>query len=91
MMKNPQADFGVGLEAGRQYWPKMEVPTPIVKRILDGGKTLGQVTDEMFKVQDCGQSQGYFGLMTNGSITRSQAYRDAVIFALTYFLHPEVF
>lgn len=76
--------LGLGCSAG------MLVPSPIFERIL-GGESLGQVTDELFQVQDCGQGQGYFGLMTNGLITRAKAYEDAVIFALTRFIHPEIF
>lgn len=69
---------------------RMEVPQKLMKHIHDG-KELGDATDIEFSTIESGKKQGFFGLMTNGTIDRSKAYADGVISALTRFLHPHLF
>ncbi len=55
------------------------------------GKELGDADDMLFGKTNSKQAEGHYGLMTNNIITRKQVYKDAVIVALTRFLHPELF
>jgi len=70
--------------------PTVVIPSKMAAEILKG-KELGIVADEQFKKENVKQKEGYFGIMTNNAITRSEGYRQAVIMALARFLHPEVF
>lgn len=69
---------------------KFPIPEKCMKMILDG-KELGDAIDILFKEDNMKQKRGFFGGMTNNLITRTSAYKDAVIVALSRFLHPELF
>lgn len=60
-------------------------------KLIHQGRELGDVNDILFGVENSKQGEGHFGLMTNGVLTRQQGYQDAVIAALSAFLHPELF
>jgi inosine/xanthosine triphosphatase len=68
---------------------RIELPSRIMK-LIKSGKELGEADDLLFKRKNSKQDQGFFGLATNGLITRTQGYRDGLIMALTRFLHPEL-
>lgn len=68
---------------------RIETPTKLMK-LIKKGIELGVANDLYFKKENSKQGQGHFGLMTNGTITRAQGYRDGLIMALTRFLHPEL-
>ncbi len=68
----------------------MDLPGRFVEE-LQSGQDLGAICDRAFGTSGVGQDQGYFGLMTNGAVTRMQAYREATAFALARFAHPRVF
>lgn len=69
---------------------KMHTPDVMMKHIFEGME-LGSVDDLLFKRKNSKQAEGHFGIMTDKLLTRTQAYRAAVISALARFLHPEVF
>lgn len=64
---------------------------PQMAALLEQGMELGAVDDKMFGRTNSKQDEGFIGLMTNGLITRTTAYRDGVIAALSRFLHYELF
>ena len=64
---------------------------PAIARLIEQGMELGEANDSVFGAINSKQSQGHFGLMTKGVITRAAAYRDGVIVALSRFLHPHLF
>lgn len=68
----------------------MEVPRKLLRHIHEG-KELGDATDIEFATIESGKNAGFFGLMTNGHIDRTAAYADAIITALTRFLHPKLY
>lgn len=70
--------------------PAIMLP-PRAETMMRHGADLNDVCVELFGVNDAGAGIGYFGLMTNGALTRLKAYEDAVIFALARFLHPHLF
>ena len=68
----------------------MLVPPKLISHI-EQGKELGVATDIEFITIESGKKQGFFGLMTNNAIDRTNAYADGVISALSRFLHPHLF
>ncbi len=69
---------------------RMLVPKKFMQHI-HRGKELGHVTDLLFDTKNSKHDIGYFGLMTRGVLTREKEYTDAVIAAMTRFLHPTLF
>lgn len=65
-------------------------PKKMIQKI-EQGMELGHVVDEFFGTTNAKQQGGHFGLMTNGTITRTSGYVDGVIMALTRFIHPQLF
>lgn len=66
-------------------------PQKMVRMIKNNKMELGEVDDIIFKRKNSKQKSGHFGLMTNGAITRAQAYRDGAVCALTRFLHKDLY
>jgi inosine/xanthosine triphosphatase len=81
---NRQGEIGIGSSA--------RIPTPesMMKKIRSG-QELGEVIDQLFNTKNAKHDIGHFGLMTDGAITRIDGYTHAVCFALSRFLHPELF
>jgi inosine/xanthosine triphosphatase len=52
------------------------------------GHELGTACDLVFRKSNSKQTQGYFGVMTNGLITRTSVFSDAIVAALSVFIHP---
>ncbi len=59
--------------------------------IVKTGKECGDATDILFGVENSKQNNGYFGLVSNDTVTRASAYTHGVIFALAPFLHEDLF
>ena len=76
--------IGIGSSA------RMETPQMMIKMIKKGME-LGDVGDKLFNKKNSKQAEGHFGLMTNGVVTRKDGYTQAVVMALSRFIHPEVF
>lgn len=69
-----------------------KVPTPPrIVAMIQQGMELGVANDIVFGTTNSKQSEGHFGLMTKGAITRTTGYRDGVIMALARFIHPGLF
>lgn len=69
---------------------RMHTPDKMINMVKKG-KELGEAIDIIFKQKNAKQKQGHFGLMTDNAITRAEGYRDAVISALSRFIHPELY
>ena len=69
---------------------RMVVPDPILKYI-DAGDELGTALDKHTGLTNTKQKQGHFGLATDNMLTRTSAYRDGVISALSMWIAPEYF
>lgn len=69
---------------------RMEVPARVMELVLQGTE-LGFADDQVFGQEMSKHSLGHFGLMTNGALTRTEAYRDGIVAALSHFLHPGLF
>jgi inosine/xanthosine triphosphatase len=66
---------------------RITVPDYIMTYV-HAGHELGTACDLAFRESNSKQAQGYFGLMTNGLITRTSAFSEAIIAALSVFSHP---
>jgi len=66
---------------------RMRVPPALMEHVL-GGQELGAACDLVFGRTDANRAEGFVGLMTGTAIHRTGALCDAVIAALTPFLHP---
>ena len=69
---------------------RIRLPEKIMEHIHNG-KELGIATDIIFKTVDSGKNNGFFGYMTKDTVTRTAAYRDGVIAALSRFVHPSLY
>jgi len=70
---------------------RMQVPMALMELVL-AGQELGEACDLVFGRTNANRAEGFVGLMTGNAIHRTGALCDAVIAALTPFLHrpPEV-
>lgn len=69
---------------------RIHTPESMMK-LIHAGKRLGDVIDIVFNRQNAKQAEGQFGLMTDGVVTRTSGYTEAVCLALSRYLHPELF
>lgn len=84
VIRNKQGIEGIGTTI------RMEVPQKLLK-IVEKGQELGIACDIVFQDENTKHKEGFFGLMTNGHLSRTKGYKDGIISALSRFLHPEVF
>lgn len=79
---------GEMVSVGRSAW--LPLP-PAVYEALLGGDELGDVMDRLFGTVNIKQQGGAIGLVTNGHVTREDAYAQAMALAMAPFLHPELY
>jgi len=76
--------MGIGASGG------LVVPDGFVKKI-NLGQELEQVIDDVFGTKNIGEGVGMNGLMTKGSVDRTQTINHAVAFALARHLHKNLY
>ena len=64
---------------------------PRSMELVRQGMEVGHANDRVFGAEHSKQGTGLIGLLTNDVPTREGVFRDAVISALSRFLHPELF
>lgn len=69
---------------------RIQTPEKIMK-LVRAGRELGTANDIVFGAKNSKQKEGHFGLMTKGIVTRTDAYKDSIVFALSRFIRPELF
>ncbi|MBS3736256.1 inosine/xanthosine triphosphatase [Candidatus Bipolaricaulota bacterium] len=69
---------------------RLQLPETIASRIRNG-EELGPVMDEVTGRSGVKENEGAIGIFTNGIITRKEAYRNALVFALAKYLNPELY
>lgn len=69
---------------------RLELPKSVADRIREG-EELGPIMDEITGQSEVKRGPGAIGIFTDGIITRKDAYRDAVVFALAKFIRPEMY
>ncbi len=69
---------------------RMPLPPSAAKRLRDGAE-LGEVIDAMFDVHLSKQQAGAIGLLTEGFVSRTDAFADLVAMACAPFLRPDLY
>lgn len=77
-------------QVGRGRSASYELPKAICDLIRQGME-LGDADDLIFGVSGSKRDSGGVGLLTDGRVTRSQFYAEAVKLALIPFVNPELF
>jgi len=65
-------------------------PRGLVNR-LRSGQELGDVMDQVTRSRGVKHTIGAVGVLTRGRLTRTRAYEDAVLLAMSRFVRPELF
>lgn len=81
---NKKGGIGIGASGG------LVLPAKVMRKIRRG-KNLEQAIDEMFGTEKIGEGIGMFGVFTKGLVTREGAVRHGVAFALSRFLHKNLY
>jgi len=79
-------DGRVGLASGLRFM----LPSVTAEKLRDGGE-LGDVMDELFNTTQSKKATGAVGLLTDGFVTRSDAFADLVAMACARFLFRELY
>lgn len=69
---------------------RVPVPPSVIRRIEHGTELNDALAAEL-GVTDVASGMGHFGHMTGGAVSRTEGCADAVVAALTRFVHPELF
>lgn len=70
--------------------PHFELPENVTKRLLDR-EELGDVMDDIMKLENTKQKMGAIGFFTNGVMDRKELYVPGIIAALVPFNHPKMY
>ncbi len=76
----------VGLASGLRFM----LPSRAARRLRDGAE-LGDVMDELFATRESKRASGAVGLLTEGFVSRAEAFADLVAMACAPFLFPELY
>lgn len=79
-------DGGAGDASGL----RMRLPTAVAER-LAAGDELGSVIDDLFAVRASKQHAGAVGLLTEGFVSRTEAFADLVAMACAPLLRPDLY
>lgn len=66
---------------------RFQLPNRVIK-LMSGGKELGEVIDDLVGGRGIKKKGGAYGVLTEGKLTRSQAYEQGVLCALMPFITP---
>lgn len=69
---------------------QLPLPGYIAQRIREG-EELGVIMDEVTDQHNVKEGPGAIGVFTDGLITRTEAYEQAIIFALARYLRPDLY
>ncbi len=81
---NKTGEMGIGSSGG------VVLPKKLIKEI-NKGKNLEEVMDSLFGTEKIGRGIGMFGLFTKGLVTRSSGVKHGVAFALSRFIHKDLY
>jgi inosine/xanthosine triphosphatase len=69
---------------------RMPLPRSVAQRLADGDE-LGTVIDDLFAVRESKQHAGAVGLLTEGFVSRTDAFADLVAMACAPLLRPDLY
>jgi len=75
---------------GEAAWGRMLLPRAAAER-LRGGEELGDIIDELFARKESKRQAGAIGILTDGAMSRTDAFAYLVAMACAPFLHPELY
>ena len=75
---------------GEAAWGRMLLPRVAAER-LRGGEELGDIIDELFARKESKRQAGAIGILTDGAMSRTDAFAYLVAMACAPFLHPELY
>ena len=75
---------------GEAAWGRMLLPTAAAERVQNG-EELGDVIDDLFGEKESKRHAGAIGLLTDGAVSRTDAFADHVAMACAPFLHPDLY
>jgi inosine/xanthosine triphosphatase len=58
---------------------------------LRGGEELGDIIDDLFARKESKRQAGAIGILTDGAMSRTDAFAYLVAMACAPFLHPELY
>ncbi|EGG25190.1 hypothetical protein DFA_03438 [Cavenderia fasciculata] len=65
---------------------RFEMPKLVMNEIIDNGKELAEVMDQITSKTDVRSNEGAMGIFTNGLLHRDHVYSHAVIFSFSKFV-----
>jgi inosine/xanthosine triphosphatase len=75
---------------GEAAWGRMLLPRVAAER-LRGGEELGDIIDDLFGRKESKRQAGAIGILTDGAMSRTDAFAYLVAMACAPFLHPELY
>jgi inosine/xanthosine triphosphatase len=75
---------------GEAAWGRMLRPIAAAERVHNGDE-LGDVIDDLFDAKESKRHVGAIGLLTDGAVSRTDAFADHVAMACAPFLHPDLY
>jgi inosine/xanthosine triphosphatase len=75
---------------GEAAWGRMLLPRVAGAR-LRRGEELGDIIDDLFARKDSKRQAGAIGILTEGAMSRTDAFAYLVAMACAPFLHPELY
>jgi inosine/xanthosine triphosphatase len=75
---------------GEAAWGRMLLPRVAAER-LRGGEELGDIIDDVFARKESKRQAGAIGILTEGAMSRTDAFAYLVAMACAPFLHPELY
>jgi inosine/xanthosine triphosphatase len=75
---------------GEAAWGRMLLPRVAAER-LRGGEELGDIIDDLFARKESKRQAGAIGILTDGAMSRADAFAYLVAMACAPFLHPDLY
>ena len=75
---------------GEAAWGRMLLPQLAAER-LRTGEELGDIIDDLFARKESKRQAGAIGILTEGAMSRTDAFAYLVAMACAPFLHPELY
>src|SRR5256885_509927 len=75
---------------GEAAWGRMLLP-PVAAERLRGGEELGDIIDDLFGRKESKRLAGAIGILTDGAMSRTDAFAYLVAMACAPFLHPDLY
>jgi inosine/xanthosine triphosphatase len=79
-----------GGQLGEAAWGRMLLPRIAAER-MRAGEELGDIIDDLFDRKESKRQSGAVGLLTDGTVSRTDAFADLVAMACVPLLHRDLY